>query len=71
MATIGNLGGYVAPYAMGLARDATGRVDYGLYLMAAAMILGALLVRLLPRNATIDEIEQVPVLTESPAIGAT
>jgi nitrate/nitrite transporter NarK len=71
MATIGNLGGYVAPYAMGLARDATGRVDFGLYLMAAAMVLGALLVHLLPRNATIDEVEQVPVLTESPAMGAT
>ena len=40
---------------MGLAKQATGRTDYGLYLMAAAMILGALLVQLLPRNASIDE----------------
>ena len=55
MATIGNLGGYVAPYVVGLVREATGRTDYGLYLMAAAMFLGTWLVQLLPRNATIDE----------------
>jgi len=34
MATIGNLGGYVAPYVVGLAKEATGRTDFGLYLMA-------------------------------------
>ena len=55
MATIGNLGGYVAPYVLGLAKEATGRLDYGLYLMSAAMIFGALLVQLLPRNVSIDE----------------
>jgi nitrate/nitrite transporter NarK len=55
MATIGNLGGYVAPYVLGLAKEATGRLDFGLYLMSAAMILGALLVYLLPRNVSIDE----------------
>jgi len=38
--------------------------------MAGAMILGALLVQLLPRNATIDEAEQMPVLAESPTVGA-
>jgi nitrate/nitrite transporter NarK len=71
MATIGNLGGYVAPYVVGLAKEATGRTDYGLYLMAAAMFLGTLLVHLLPRNATIDEAEHVPVLNDSPAVGVT
>ncbi len=55
MATIGNLGGYVAPYVMGLAKEATGRLDVGLYLMSAAMIVGALLVHLLPGNVLIDE----------------
>jgi D-galactonate transporter len=55
MATIGNLGGYVAPYVMGLAKEATGRLDIGLYLMAAAMIVGALLVHLLPRDASNDQ----------------
>jgi nitrate/nitrite transporter NarK len=71
MATIGNLGGYVAPYVVGLAKQATGRTDYGLYLMAAAMFLGTLLVQLLPRNSTIDEAEHIPALGESPAVGAT
>ena len=71
MATIGNLGGYVAPYVVGLAKQATGRTDYGLYLMAAAMILGALLVQLLPRNASIDEAGQGAVLKDGAAVGVT
>ena len=70
MATIGNLGGYVAPYVVGLAKEATGRTDYGLYLMAVAMFLGTLLVLLLPRNATIDEAEHAPGLAGGSAVGA-
>ena len=69
MATVGNLGGYVAPYVVGLAKQATGRTDYGLYLMAAAMILGALLVQLLPRNASIDEAGHGVALKEGAAVG--
>jgi sugar phosphate permease len=68
MATVGNLGGYVAPYVVGLAKEATGRTDFGLFVMAAAMVLGALLVQLLPRNATIDEAEHGEVLKESSAV---
>jgi hypothetical protein len=34
------------------------------------MFLGTLLVHLLPKNATIDEAEQVPMLKDSPAVGA-
>jgi nitrate/nitrite transporter NarK len=71
MPTIGNLGGYVAPYVVGLAREATGRTDYGLYLMAAAMFLGAWLVHLLPRNATIDEAEHPPAMNGIPGVEAT
>src|ERR1700760_1333708 len=67
MATIGNLGGYVAPYVVGLAKEATGRTDYGLFLMAAAMVLGALLVQLLPRNASIDEADHAHVPGEGSA----
>ena len=70
MATIGNLGGYVAPYAVGLAKEATGRTDYGLYLMAITMFLGTLLVLLLPKNATIDEADHAPMLKEGAAVGA-
>jgi nitrate/nitrite transporter NarK len=71
MATIGNLGGYVAPYVLGLAKEATGRLDFGFYVMSAAMIVGALLVHLLPRNASIDEAEQVPVIPEHHAVGVS
>lgn len=52
MATIGNLGGYAAPYIMGLAKQATQRVDTGLYIMAGAMVVGGLLVLFLPRQHT-------------------
>lgn len=50
MATIGNLGGYVAPYILGVARETTHRVDAGLYVLAVAMAFGALLVYFLPRD---------------------
>ncbi|VVE25371.1 MFS transporter [Pandoraea terrigena] len=49
MATIGNLGGYAAPYVLGVARQATSRVDSGLYVLAGAMLIGALLATLLPK----------------------
>jgi hypothetical protein len=54
---------------VGLAKEATGRTDYGLYLMAITMFLGTLLVLLLPRNVTIDEAEHAPGLAGSPAVG--
>jgi hypothetical protein len=44
-------------------------LNFGLYLMAAAMIVGALLVHLLPRNASVDEAEQILVTAEHPAVG--
>jgi nitrate/nitrite transporter NarK len=37
---IGNLGGFVGPYVMGVAEDATGRSAAGLYLVAALVVLG-------------------------------
>ena len=69
MATVGNIGGYVAPYVLGLAKEATGRLDIGLYLMAAAMVIGALLIHFLPRKMSIEEAEDVGVLKQSPVAG--
>jgi nitrate/nitrite transporter NarK len=69
MATIGNVGGYVAPYVLGLAKEATGRLDIGLYLMSAAMIIGALLVHFLPRNVSIEEAEELAMVEGRPAAG--
>lgn len=49
MATVGNLGGYLAPMALGLVRQSTGRLEYGLYMMAAAMVIGSILMLLIPK----------------------
>jgi hypothetical protein len=67
MATVGNLGGYVAPYILGLAKDTTGRLEAGLDVMAAAMIAGASLTHFLPRRASIEEASGAPTLKERPA----
>ncbi|NVM77032.1 D-galactonate transporter [Duganella sp. SG902] len=42
--SIGNLAGFVAPYLVGAVRDATGSTASGIYLIAASLLAGALLV---------------------------
>lgn len=42
MATVGNLGGYVAPAMLGVVKNATQRLDLGLDLLAALVVLGML-----------------------------
>lgn len=49
MATVGNLGGYAAPWMMGVVKQATQRLDLGLYLMAGVIVLGALIGLLIPK----------------------
>ena len=44
---VGNLAGFVSPYMVGWLNDATGNVKIGLYVVAAFMLLGALLVRMI------------------------
>lgn len=44
---IGNLAGFVSPYMVGWLNDVTGNVKIGLYAVAAFMVLGAILVRML------------------------
>jgi MFS transporter, ACS family, tartrate transporter len=41
--SIGNLGGFVGPYLVGLVKDATGSTDGGLVVLAAILAVGALL----------------------------
>ncbi|RKP56629.1 MFS transporter [Pararobbsia silviterrae] len=53
MATVGNLGGYVSPFAIGWLADTTGQIYTGLYFVAAIAIAGALCIALMPR-ARID-----------------
>ena len=42
--SIGNLAGFLSPYLIGVVKDATGEATYGLYVIAAFMLVGAGLV---------------------------
>jgi MFS family permease len=42
--SLGNLGGFLAPFIVGWFTDLTKRSDYGLYIIAGALLLGSLLV---------------------------
>ena len=44
---IGNLGGFIGPYAVGFARDATGTYTAGLYLLGGLAVCGAIVTILL------------------------
>jgi nitrate/nitrite transporter NarK len=46
--SLGNLSGFVSPYAVGLLKDATGSTDAGVYLLACGMVVGALLTLSIP-----------------------
>ncbi len=48
--SLGNLGGFVAPYGFGLIKEATGQVTYGLYALALSSVAGAALVLLIRRD---------------------
>ncbi|MEH2102615.1 MAG: hypothetical protein V7K76_23265 [Nostoc sp.] len=41
--SVGNLGGFVAPYVIGLVKDATNSFSGGLQVMAAALLVGGIL----------------------------
>jgi MFS transporter, ACS family, tartrate transporter len=49
--SIGALAGFVAPYAIGYAKDKTGSFEAGLLLVAASLVLGSLLVLCVPASA--------------------
>ncbi|WP_437379898.1 MFS transporter [Inquilinus limosus] len=39
--SIGNLAGFASPYAIGLLKDLTGSTEFGMYMLAAMLVLGA------------------------------
>jgi D-galactonate transporter len=39
--SIGNLAGFVSPYAIGLLKDLTGSTEFGMYMLAIMLVLGA------------------------------
>jgi MFS family permease len=48
--SLGNLAGFASPYAVGWLKDATGSTDSGVYLLAAAMVVGAALTLSVPKR---------------------
>ena len=48
--SIGNVAGFVGPYAIGWIKDITGSTAIGVYLLAASLVIGALLVLTLPAD---------------------
>lgn len=48
--SLGNLGGFVAPFGFGLVKEATGQVTYGLYALAFSSLVAAGLVLLVRRD---------------------
>ena len=48
--SLGNLSGFVSPYAVGLLKDATGSTNAGVYMLACGMIVGALLTLSVPKH---------------------
>ncbi len=48
--SLGNLAGFASPYAVGWLKDATGSTDAGVYLLVAAMVIGAALTLCVPRQ---------------------
>jgi ACS family tartrate transporter-like MFS transporter len=52
--SLGNLAGFVGPFAMGWIRDATGSFSGGLYLIAALALVGCIAVLLLPHESRLE-----------------
>ncbi|MGW8378055.1 MFS transporter [Streptomyces sp. ODS28] len=51
--SLGNLGGFVAPFGFGLVKEATGKVTYGLYALALTSLIAALLVFLVRKDRSV------------------
>ena len=62
--SIGNLAGFVGPYAMGAIKDSTNSYQGGLFLLAALAFVAMLIVLVLRHDR---HLEQAPVLTALPA----
>ena len=52
MNSIGNLAGFLSPYLIGVAKDATGSATAGLYVIAVFLLIGAGLVLIATKGAS-------------------
>jgi ACS family tartrate transporter-like MFS transporter len=53
--SMGALGGFVGPYAVGYLKDATGSFTSPLFLLAGILVVGAILTLVLRRSPTLRE----------------
>jgi MFS family permease len=58
--SLGNLGGFVAPFGFGVVKQATGQVTYGLYALAVASLLGAVSVLAFSRRKAATPSQPLP-----------
>jgi MFS transporter, ACS family, tartrate transporter len=54
--SIGNLGGFVGPYLVGLVKDLTGSFSGGLYLLAAFILIAAVVVLVVGHDTRLEQI---------------
>ena len=52
--SLGNLAGFVSPYAVGWLKDATSTTNSGMYLLAASLVVGAILTLMVPAKLVSD-----------------
>ena len=52
--SLGNLGGFAGPYAIGLIKDKTGSLDWGLAFVGISMLVSAMFLVLLPKRARVQ-----------------
>ncbi len=57
--SVGNLGGFVGPYAMGLVRDATGNFKLGLFAISCGALVAGLVVLALGHDRRLERIRAV------------
>ncbi len=53
---VGNLGGFIGPYAMGLIRDATGNFKLGLFAIACGALMAGIVVLLLGHDRRLERV---------------
>jgi nitrate/nitrite transporter NarK len=59
--SVGNIGGFAAPYFLGLVEQSTGSVRSGLYVLAVSTLIGAVLIVGIKRDRTADRAHDRPV----------
>ena len=58
--SVGNLGGFVGPYAAGALSDTTGSFHAGLLLLAAAVFVAGILALVVRHDRGLEEVEEAP-----------